>query len=1003
MTLISRRTPSRRGSALIVALLLVLAVVGAAIALLLMRDDAPHVTPGPASTESASSAGAPVKPAPGDSRINPAERGREPRRAEKGIAFSVVCLGPGGAEEPLRELDVVAVPATVTGTAPEYEVRARTDAKGIATFTNLPYQIYEVSAQPTGLVPLCARGAKDGTRLEFLFRKGTSLVATVTNGETDAPIEGAYVQVRTDFGAAGQARRIQTALRQGVDPRDIQGYEILENPQPYYRADGVSDAAGRIEIANVPFGTVVSLAAEHDSFDSYAQTIEPKDGEPLQVELRLLPRVDIVGKVLVDETGEPIPGVKVQASDGGMPLSVVGLLGGGSVVEAVTDANGAYRLRKLQRGKQFVAVSYPGYDTFEHAFEVSSTDPEYALEVRLKRTAALSGRVVDNANQPIEGVSVYFATQEALLLGGKGLPAEPHARTGPDGGFRLRGVPPGRPFSVVVRHPSFVNAQRDNVKVEPGEELAGVDIMMTRGGSITGEVVDALRQPLAGATIVATPVKPVGAPLRPIVSGADGTFVIDNTQPAIFELSCEAPGYCKSTLGNVRDDATGVQFVLVKEAIYAGRFLDGAGKPLPRFKVRMRLSNASAETLPRVEQYRDKEGAFEIGGLVPGLWDFEFSAEGVTPLLVERVALREAERIEKQELRVNEGGRVGGVVKSLSGKPVQAALVRMEFLESFSSSDKTFTTLQSSTNSNGEFEIKNLLPGRYNIWASHPSFAPMPEREIVVDVGPRQDIDFSMQKPANLRVVIRDEEGNTVPTAEVWLFQGDHPMDQSKKIVRGNMVGIEIKRDDSERTGIATVQQQQQGSGPKVRVGETGEVTFSRKEPGEWTLWVTGTGYYKYIGKLNLEPGKESVHEAKLVKLQPGVLPRDAITTDEKKKHREDRFPDTGEEGPTFRDLTTEQRAVIEKQRDGEELTADEMQILKEARRLMQKGKRGEEGKAARADRRKDKMKDVADADGDGVVSPEESAAHKARMEKMKQKRAEKRGEGGDGMDGDGR
>lgn len=1005
--ILSSRSDSRRGSALLFAILIIVAVIGAGVAFFVLNKKSPStpVPPAEKSDVAKQSAADQTSVDPG-AKIESGDR--QPRKAEKAISFSVVCLGPGGAQEPLTGVEVFAVPATATGTSPEHEVSARTDSAGVAQFSNLGYQIYEVRAEPAGYVPLRLRGGKDGNRVEFLFQKGAVASGTVLNSETGEPIADAYVQLRCDFGMSATTTRIQQALRQGVDPRDIQGYELLSNPRPSFRAAATTGADGKYTIAAAPFAADLVISVEHSAFDTYEEVFSVEAGQPITRDVRLFPRVDIFGKVIADDSGEPIPGVKVEAAEDGVPVTVVYLLGRGSgtVVESVTDANGNYRLKKMPRGKQFVSVTYPGYEAFNGAFEITSTEPEFQYEIRLKRSATLVGRVVDNANQPIEGVAIYHATAETQVMGNRGLAEEPHARTGPDGSFQLRGVPVGRTFNVLARHPEYVNAQQDHFVLQPGEELTGVEIMMSHGGSITGEVVDALRQPLAGATIIATPTRPIGAPMRAVVSAADGSFVVNNTQPAIFELTCEAPGYCKSTLANVRDVATGVQFVLVKEAVYSGRFLTADGQPLPRFKARLRMSNAPREVEARLEPFRDREGKFEIKGLAPGIWDFEFSADGVTPLLVSRVALREAEKIEGQELRVQEGGRVGGTVKSLSGKPVQAALVRMDYLESFSASDKTFTVLQASTNSNGEFEIKNLLPGRYKIWASHPSFAPVPEREIVVDLGPRQTQEFALPKPASLRVVVRDADGNTIPGAQVWLFQGDSPMDSAEKLVGpGGMVGIKIPQNDGIRSGITSASEQVQGSGPKVRVGETGEVSFSRKEPGKWTLWVTAEGFYKYAARLNLEAGKESVHEAALNKLQAGLSQQDAYADDAKAalRNRNDRKnPNIDEaEGAGVRELTPEQRLVLDMQRDGEELSAEQMETLKEARRILKRAQQGNHNKGGadasggskedRAARRKAN----ADTDGDGKVSPEEREAQKKRAEERKQN------DGKEGEDGD--
>jgi protocatechuate 3,4-dioxygenase beta subunit len=974
-----------------VALLLVVLVIGGVVAFAALHTLSPEVKPTPAAVPSAAPTGEPASKTEAEAAPTRTanKKGREGRRADKPISFTAKCYGQGGAAEPLVGIELSAAPALATGVDLEETVTARTDSAGIATFKDLPYTIYEVWVSPEGYLPLRLRGAKDGKELEFLFRKGVTFTGSVLDAETGAPIANAWIQLYTDFGMAATIKRIQMAKQQGVDPRDIQGYELLEKPHPFFRTSIESGADGKFTIPLAPFDTDVTLATEHPSFDAFSEVLKVRGSESIVRDIRLFPRVDIVGRVVVDETGEPVVGVKVQGTENGIPLSIMALIGdgsGGGVVEDVTDANGHFELRKLPRGKQYVTCNYPGYEDYVGSFEIKSTEKQFTHEIRLRRSASLSGTIVDNTSQPIEGVAVYWATAETQVMSNKGLPEKPHARTGPDGSFVLRGVPVTRTFNVLARHPDYVNAEKDHFVLQAGEELTGVEIMMSRGGAITGEVLDALRQPIPGATVLATPVKPPGAPLVPVLSSTDGSFLINNTQPAQFELTCEAPGYCKGTVGNVRDVSTGVQFVLVREAVYSGRFLTSGSEPITKFKVRCKASNIENAAI-RTEQIRDKDGKFEVKGLVPGLWDFEFSAEGMTPLMVERVAMREAERLENQELRVAEGAKVGGVIRSMSGKPVQAALIRMEYLDAFDKSEKTYTKLQAPSNSNGEYEVKNLLPGRYLIWASHPSFAPLKEREIVVDVGPRQDIDFSMIKPASVRIVVRDAEGNTVPQATVWLFQGDNPMDSTEKLVKDGMVGIKLQSDSADRSGIQTADAHMQG-GMKVQVGETGEVTFSRKEPGDWSIWVQCPSYSKYVAKLKLEAGKETIHEAELQKFVPGEKPKDAYTDRRAEMDRRNQRQSGGgtnrddRAGPSdFAELTNEQREVLEMQKSGEELTAEQMAILKEARQKLRKEKDGDAPaeEPLTKEEKTAKRKAKADTDGDGKLSPEEREAMKKR------------------------
>src|SRR6185436_8035140 len=327
-----------------------------------------------------------------------------PKKADKVIAFTVVCFGPEGATQPIANAEVRASPAIPTGIDRENETIVRTDAQGVAEFSAMPYSIYDVSAAPEGYVPLRLRGAKDGKRLELVFRRGTPFTGILTSAENGAPVADAYLQIRSDFGLGAVTQRIQSALRQGVDAADIEGHDKLSTPQAFFRTEATSDAQGKFTVPAIPVGTQVDVTIDHDAFDPLADKFDTKESVAVEKNYVLVPRTEIFGKVLADESGEPIVGAKVQAGEGGIPPTAIGFFGAGSatIFESVTDANGAYRLKKIPRGKQSLYVRYPGYTDYVANFEVRAAEP-FAHEIRLKRSASILGQIVDSANNPLEG------------------------------------------------------------------------------------------------------------------------------------------------------------------------------------------------------------------------------------------------------------------------------------------------------------------------------------------------------------------------------------------------------------------------------------------------------------------------------------------------------------------------------------------------------------------------------------------------------------------------
>jgi hypothetical protein len=118
------------------------------------------------------------------------------------------------------------------------------------------------------------------------------------------------------------------------------------------------------------------------------------------------------------------------------------------------------------------------------------------------------------------------------------------------------------------------------------------------------------------------------------------------------------------------------------------------------------------------------------------------------------------------------------------------------------------------------------------------------------------------------------------------------------------------------------------------------------------------------------------VHEAALLKLQAGLSQHDAYKAaniDPKAQRAERKYggdKSASGKGGEFVSLTPEQRKLMEKQREGEELTADEMKELKEIRKLLRESEKAgatDDPATAKKGKKGDKGGDMG---GDGKAKP---------------------------------
>jgi Carboxypeptidase regulatory-like domain len=125
-------------------------------------------------------------------------------------------------------------------------------------------------------------------------------------------------------------------------------------------------------------------------------------------------------------------------------------------------------------------------------------------------SATITGRVIDAGTQaPIAGARVILLPAPMARPAGPmgGPPAQ--AVTGDDGMYTFSGVPEGR-YRVQVQKIGFAPpTDTPMLQVSAGQTLAGPDLRLTKGGAISGRVLDARGEPMTEVMVTAVR-KPTG-------------------------------------------------------------------------------------------------------------------------------------------------------------------------------------------------------------------------------------------------------------------------------------------------------------------------------------------------------------------------------------------------------------------------------------------------------------------------------------------------------------
>ena len=135
--------------------------------------------------------------------------------------------------------------------------------------------------------------------------------------------------------------------------------------------------------------------------------------------------------------------------------------------------------------------------------------PASAIPVA-QSSATITGRVIDGGTQaPIAGARVILLPAPIARPAGPMVGPPAQAVTGDDGMYTFSGVPEGR-YRVQVQKIGFAPpTDTPLLQVGAGQALAGPDLRLTKGGAISGRVLDARGEPMAEVMVTAVR-KPTG-------------------------------------------------------------------------------------------------------------------------------------------------------------------------------------------------------------------------------------------------------------------------------------------------------------------------------------------------------------------------------------------------------------------------------------------------------------------------------------------------------------
>ena len=623
--------------------------------------------------------------------------------------------------------------------------RATTDAKGIATLTNVGSAFAPITVHATG--------------------HATAAMMLATSGEPAAPARVALAL------AAGAPIRGRVVDERG---KPVGGAQVVAVPAsaPFPvvdpRRDGVpSKADGTFEVPALAAGTW-RLTATHSTYGPANAPPIIVDGEHARTGVELvLPAGAVVEGKVVDKAGAPVAGANVR-------VVVQGNINWRAQRQAFTGADGAFAITGLaRRSVEVVASHHQGSSAIATADLVAK--PEVELALTLDVLGVIEGNVVDRTGQGIGDAQVIA---EPVYDGGVAARASWTVRgvqevvTDQGGAFHFAGLPDGT-YRVRAARPGAPESDLDlakSVDAKPGGPA--LKLVLSADGSIIGKVA------FKDGTVPSSFTVAIGASFPTPFATLDGSFKIaapTGAQTIVVDGATFVAAKARDvTVGDAKPADVGTIVVEPGRSV-SGRVLDEAGVPVAGAKIAagMLLTGGGQElyipdeSIGAKDTTSDANGRYRIDGFPPAPITVVAGKDGLGRSA--SVQLPSSSDSASLDLVLQKTTGLDGTI-TRAGKPFGDTIVIANPIGA------THSNFFSATGADGTFALDTLSAGPYVVYPIIGGGGMRPKDMYIVKVevalGTRAHVAIDTTPgPATISVTIKTEAGTAVPMAQVFLIQ----------------------------------------------------------------------------------------------------------------------------------------------------------------------------------------------------------------------------------------
>ena len=418
----------------------------------------------------------------------------------------------------------------------------------------------------------------------------------------------------------------------------------------------------------------------------------------------------IEGCVRDAATGQPVPGARVVAGQGGRK-------------ELETDTAGSYGVTGLKAGHCDLWVTADGYENGQFLFgrqsnrrtlTLSAGEELKGVDFLLRKPGIVTGRVLDADNQPVPAARVKAFTALGAPANRLLLPAGPSVQTDDRGDYRLYDLPGGRVYLQVTVPRRFGAKARTWFlpAYYPGVEELSAAVPVTVFAARETNGIDVRLQKAEIFTITGKTAPNAGVWLDPggerALAGSNGEFAFPVVRAGAWRITAYSPSGEAGTVDVTIRDRNPDPLVI---AVAAGPDVQGAVRfddEIVRSGLQVTLSPQRQDLgIPRPAPGPvDAKGRFAIPAVTPGTYNVSVSGLPENCYLIDPKPYTPGPEL---IVRIStKGGAIQATVRDSEDNPAGQAFVLLDVdgRRQFEIADQ-----------HGVVRFAGLAPGSYKLYA----------------------------------------------------------------------------------------------------------------------------------------------------------------------------------------------------------------------------------------------------------------------------------------------